>query len=230
MFKNVTIIVDGVLCPIQRHVNTRLEEICFSGKNLRNCYNYQAVTSAARGKFVNWYGPSPGTFNDLQVLHMSGLADQVEAWEVVLGDKIYSSSAEPITMLTPVPRTRGALTLRQQVWNNLVGSVRCGIECALGRLKRMKILCESPHLHTARSHQEFFFIALNFANIDIDLHPLRGYGPPSTLTECPLGPVLELDNIRLLSKIAARERWRRNVRAPFLHLLPRSRRSPHICR
>lgn len=219
--KNVTFILDCTLCPIEQRENATLEEITFSGRKLKHCYNYQVVTEPRNGKYVNWYGPVPGTFNDLQVLTLSRLADQVEDWEVGLADGIYSENKEPLTLLTPFSSTEGGKSLQQRVWNNLVNSVRCGVECALGRLKRLKVLCEPPHLRSPLSHQHFFFIGLNITNIDIDLHPLRLSGPPATMRNCPLAPVRELDNTTLLTYRPARTQWKHEVRSPYLHLLQR---------
>lgn len=115
--------IDGKICKICRPVTN--QRIYYSGHKRCHCLRFQNVTTPD-GFISSFYGPLPGCFNDINILHESGLREILEIKSGryhLYGDAIYASQGPKfITAFTP-PENK----LQEEI-NTMLNSLRTEVE------------------------------------------------------------------------------------------------------
>lgn len=214
MFRNVTFAVDTTTCRLVKSGGAAIEELTFSGEKGYNGLKYQILVSTGTCKIIHIFGPIPATYNDHNILEMSGVMGLRLPNELGIADGAYNKLSARL-LLTPFAKFRGGLTLRRRVWNNLISSVRIDIERVFQRIKRFAILSATSRLHDLHKHGTIFFVICNLVNIDITMHPMRRVSA-AVLQHCPMEVVRQLDDTVYYSRQPARNVWRNQVRQDYL--------------
>jgi hypothetical protein len=135
IFENVSLIIDGTDCPIDRPTELEDRLKYSSGRpkeNTHGRYNfkYTLACQIVSGKICALLDPEPGKVADIQGLRNGEKVLIVFAEEIFLADKGYQGHWK---CLSPFKGT--SISPSQEAFNQVLASVRILIECVINRVK-----------------------------------------------------------------------------------------------
>jgi hypothetical protein len=178
LFRNITLIVDGTDCPINRPSARKDRELYSSGRlkeNISSRYNvkYTIACQISSGKICFVDGPVPGSYADVTSFRDCGLLFNLPKKEMILCDKGYQGQPR---CLTPYKKDRGKLflTAEEEAFNEVLSSVRMLVERVIGRVKVFGALGSRGRFrsHTLEKHKALFTVACQITNISLEIEPL----------------------------------------------------------
>jgi hypothetical protein len=181
LFKNISLIVDGTDCPINRPINREQRELYSNGRVKENIYGrynvkYTIACQISTGRICFVGGPDPGSQTDISSLNYGELLSQIEEEEILLCDKGYQGQPK---CLTPFKKDRGKpfLSPVEEAFNEVLASVRILVECVIGRIKIFGALGSRGrfHCHTLEKHKVVFNVACQITNLSLEIEPLKYY-------------------------------------------------------
>jgi len=171
MFSDVFTVVDATECVIQPPRKTWSHQaIYYSNKKKIHGLKYQIVCRSLDGRIVDVCGPFPCTVHDKKILDAWQVShgSQFEKQELMAADKGYIGQA-----LCMVPlKTNQTFTKNDSFYNIILGSVRCIVEQAIGRIKIFRCL-QYKWRHDLYKHEYAFVVCTILANRHIQERPIR---------------------------------------------------------
>jgi len=178
LFKDISLIVDGTDCPINRPSTREERELYSNGRlkeNISSRYNvkYTIACQISTGRICFVDGPDPGSFADVTSLKECGIFQSLDGMEILLCDKGYQGHPR---CLTPFKKERETLYLNpdEAAFNEVLSSVRILIERVIGRVRVFGALGSRGrfHCHNLRKHKSLFNVACQVTNVSLEVEPL----------------------------------------------------------
>jgi len=175
-FQNITLIVDGTDCPIDRPCLSKDERTKYhSGRSKDNQYSrynlkYTIGVQVATGRICTVIGPDPGSMHDITSVRKSELGTILswEPFEMILGDKGYQGLGNCLS-----PFKGKFLLPSEEAFNEVVASVRQLVECVLHRIKIFGALGSRGRFHCDRDkHRMVFNVCCQITNISMKREPV----------------------------------------------------------
>jgi hypothetical protein len=173
IFENVSLIVDGTDCSIDRpselcnrlkYSNGRSKENTHGRYNLK----YTIACQIISGKICAVLGPEPGRVADIEGLRRGERLLMLESKEILLADKGYQGHGQ---CLTPFKGT--GIAPEEEAFNEVLASVRILVECVINRVKIFGAIGSRGRFHCCISkHPKIFNLACQITNISLDRNPV----------------------------------------------------------
>lgn len=176
IFKNVSLIVDGTDCPIDRPGNREDRNYFSNGRHKENTYGrynlkYTLAVQICTGKICYIIGPHGGSVADITALRDGELFAEVtchDPFEIVLADKGYQGHERSLT-----PFKGKDLLPEEEAFNEVLASVRIIIECLNKRIKHFGVLGSRGRFRNeVEKHQVVFNVCCQISNICLDYEPV----------------------------------------------------------
>jgi hypothetical protein len=175
IFANCSLIGDGTDCPVDRP--TKLEDrLKYSnGRSKENTYGkygikYTVFCQITTGEICAVMGPEPGRISDIQGLRNGetiGILSELND-DIILADKGYQGHPK---CLTPVKGT--CISPYDEVFNEILASVRILVECVIQRLKIFGILGRKGRFRNdIFKHKNVFMLVCQITNISMREAPV----------------------------------------------------------
>jgi len=178
IFQNISLIVDGTDCPINRPTTREERELYSNGRlkeNISSRYNvkYTIGCQIRTGRICFVDGPDPGSYADVTSIKECDIFDSLNDKEILLCDKGYQGHPR---CLTPFKKERGTISLTpdEEAFNEVLASVRILVERVIGRIKVFGSLGSRGrfHCHDLRKHKAIFHVACQITNISLEIEPV----------------------------------------------------------
>jgi len=176
VFSDITLIVDGTDCPINRPGTRELRNTYTNGRNKENIssrYNlkYTIACQISTGRICWVGGPDPGSMTDIEAIKNSSLLVYTfsDSDDILLADKGYQGQPR---MLTPF---KGPSILAEEAaFNDIIASVRILVECVIKRIKHFGALGSRGRFHSYDHDKHFslFRVACQITNICLEEEPI----------------------------------------------------------
>jgi hypothetical protein len=127
---------------------------------------YEIGVDIQTGNILWVFGGVPGAVSDSTLLRISGLLDQMEPGEFLLGDKGYHGMRGVIT-----PEKRKRLSAQEELDAAMINEHRVTVERTIGRFKFFQILSHKWR-HSRGKHRLMFSTIAHIVNIDLRYRPL----------------------------------------------------------
>jgi hypothetical protein len=161
---NSSVAIDSTDCPIERPASL-IQRLFYSGKSKIHCVKYEVGVDVVDGLIVWLYGCVPGSYHDLTITRMSGIAQHLLPGEFLFGDKAYTDPC----FISPVRGLPEHLTVDQKTYNLVHSSIRVKVENTFARVKNFKIM-SCPFRNDLTLHPIVFYVICNLVNVDIFLN------------------------------------------------------------
>lgn len=173
IFENITLIVDGTDCPVDRP--TKLEDRLkySSGRSKENThgrYNlkYTIACQVMTGKICAVLGPEPGKVSDITWLRNGENMLLLKSNEIILADKGYQGHKNCLT-----PFKGSGLSPSEEAFNEVLASVRILVECVINRIKIFGVFGSRGRFHCSIEKHKFLFnLACQITNVSIERDPV----------------------------------------------------------
>jgi len=140
----------------------------YSGKHRAHVVKWECAVQINTGRLCWFSDPFKGRRHDLTILRRSGILDQLQAGEKILGDKAYVGEA---SLITPFKNKPEGLTQEEMNHNQAVNHERAIIERFFGRLKEFRCL-KIDWRHSLEKLNWCFVVCLNITNMKLEENPL----------------------------------------------------------
>jgi len=176
IFKNVSLIVDGTDCPVDRPTLRSDRDYYSNGRHKENSYGrynfkYTVACQVCTGRICYVFGPDGGSVNDITSLRNGELFGIITSWdpfEIVLADKGYQGHHKCLT-----PFKGKNISSDQKAFNEVLASVRIMVECTIKRIKQFGVLGSRGRFHcSVEKHDGVFNVSCQITNICFQLQPV----------------------------------------------------------
>lgn len=171
-FEEVVAIVDATEQPTQRPQDDTTQAQHYSGKKKRHTLKTQIVVGPT-GDIWAVSDTVPGAQHDKKLYDESGVGQQLEADEALMGDLGFQGIQHDHLAILPHKKPKGGLlTDAQKIYNRQISQVRIIVENTIARLKIFRVLAER-YRHNRQDHNDIFHIVAVLVNRGLARRPLR---------------------------------------------------------
>ena len=171
-FPEVVAIVDATEQPIQRPKDPDIQKAHYSGKKKRHTLKTQVVVDPA-GKLMAISETVPGSQHDKKLYDKSGVGDQLNDDEAMMGDSGFQGIQHTHRAVLPYKKPKGGqLTQAQKAHNRRVSPVRVIVENTIGRIKIFRVMAE-VYRHPREGYNNIFRIVAALVDRQLRRRPLR---------------------------------------------------------
>jgi transposase len=171
-FPDVTVIVDATEQPTYRPTDRDTQKRYYSGKKKRHTLKTQVVV-LPDGTVAGFSDTVPGSQYDKSLFDASGVTDQLDQDEAIMGDSGYQGIQHDHRAVLPDKKPKGGeLTDAQKARNHRVSQARIVVENTIAQLKTFRVLADR-YRHPRASHHQAFGIVVGLVNQRIERRPLR---------------------------------------------------------
>lgn len=176
VFKNVSLIVDGTDCAVDRPSHRADRNYLSNGRHKENTYGrynlkYTVACQVCTGKICYVFGPEGGSVADITSLRNGELVSIITSYdplEIVLADKGYQGLNSCLS-----PHKGRDLNPEQEAFNEVLASVRILVECVIKRIKQFGVLGNRGRFHCDISkHKLAFNVCCQISNITFEFEPV----------------------------------------------------------
>jgi len=178
-FPEVVAIVDATEQPTQRPQDQETQKAHYSGKKKRHTLKTQVVVGPD-GELMDVSETLPGSQHDKKLYDESGVADNLEAGEAMMGDSGYQGIQHAHPAALPFKKPKGGeLTPEQKDHNRRLSRIRVVAENTLAQIKTFRVMAE-VYRHMRDGYNDRFRIVAALVNRRIRRRPLRRAAPSLT--------------------------------------------------
>jgi hypothetical protein len=171
-FPDVTVIVDATEQPTYRPTDRDTQKRYYSGKKKRHTLKTQVLV-LPDGTVAGFSDTVPGSQHDKSLFDASGVTDQLDPDEAIMGDSGYQGIQHDHRAVLPDKKPRGGeLTDDQKARNHRVSQARIVVENTIAQLKTFRVLSDRYRQPRASHHQAFGIVA-GLVNLRFERRPLR---------------------------------------------------------
>ena len=178
-FPEVVAIVDATEQPIQRPQDQETQKAHYSGKKKRHTLKTQVVVGPD-GELMHVSETVPGSQHDKNLYDESGVGDNLEEGEAMMGDSGYQDIQHAHPAALPFKKPKGKeLTQEQKEHNRCLSRIRVVAENTLAQIKTFRVMAH-VYRHRRDGYNVRFRIVAALVNRRIRRRPLRRTAPSLT--------------------------------------------------
>jgi hypothetical protein len=178
-FPDVVAIVDATEQATQRPQDQDRQKAHYSGKKKRHTLKTQVVVGPD-GELMDVSQTVPGSQHDKKLYDESGVGDELEAGEAMMGDSGYQGIQHTHPAALPFKKPKGGeLTPEQKEHNRRLSRIRVVAENTLAQIKTFRVMAE-VYRHVRDGYNDRFRIVAALVNRRIRRRPLRRPSPSLT--------------------------------------------------
>jgi hypothetical protein len=171
-FAEVVAIVDATEQPTQRPQEEEAQKQHYSGKKKRHTLKTQIVVGPD-GEIMEVSETVPGSRHDKKLYDESGVGDQLDEDEAMMGDSAFQGIHKAHKAVLPDKKPKdGKLTDAQKKRNHRISQKRIVVENTLAQLKIFRVLYH-VYRHAREAYNDFFRIVAALVNRRMRRRPLR---------------------------------------------------------
>ena len=171
-FPEVAVIVDATEQATYRPQDQITQKRYYSGKKKRHTLKTQLVV-LPDGTVAGFSDTVPDSQHDKSLYDASGVTDQLDQDEAIMGDSGYQGIQPDHRAVLPDKKPKGGeLTDAQKARNHRVSQARIVVENTIAQLKTFRVLADR-YRHPRSSHNQVFGIVVSLVNQRIERRPLR---------------------------------------------------------
>jgi len=171
-FPEVTVIVDATEQPTYRPQDKAAQKRYYSGKKKRHTLKTQVLV-LPDGRLAGFSDTVPGSQHDKSLFDASGVTNQLDEDEAIMGDSGYQGIQHAHQAVLPDKKPKGGeLTADQKARNHQIAQARIVVENTIAQLKTFRVLADR-YRHPRPSHHQVFGIVAGLVTQRIERRPLR---------------------------------------------------------
>lgn len=171
-FPDVVAIVDATEQPTRRPQEEQTQKTYYSGKKKRHTLKTQIVV-APDGELIDISETVPGSCHDKKLYDESGVGDQLDDEEAMMGDSGFQGIQRQHRTALPHKKPKGGeLTQAQKDYNRRLSQVRVVVENTIAQIKTFRVVAE-VYRHAREGYNTIFRIVAVLINRRIRQRPLR---------------------------------------------------------
>jgi hypothetical protein len=171
-FTEVVAIVDATEQPTQRPQDEERQKQHYSGKKKRHTLKTQIVVGPD-GEIMEVSETVPGSQHDKKLYDQSGVGDQLDEDEAIMGDSGFQGIQKAHRAVLPDKKPKGGeLTRAQRKRNHRISQKRIVAENTIAQLKTFRVLYH-VYRHAREAYNDCFRIVAALVNRRIRRRPLR---------------------------------------------------------
>jgi hypothetical protein len=171
-FTEVAAIVDATEQPTQRPQDAERQKQYYSGKKKRHTLKTQMVVGPD-GEIMDVSETVPGSQHDKKLYDESGVGDQLDEDEAMMGDSGFQGIQKDHKAVLPDKKPKGGeLTDAQKKRNHRISQKRIVVENTIAQVKTFRVLYH-VYRHAREAYNDLFCIVAALVNRRIRRRPLR---------------------------------------------------------
>jgi hypothetical protein len=171
-FTEVAAIVDATEQPTQRPQDAEAQKQYYSGKKKRHTLKTQMVVGPD-GEIMDVSETVPGAQHDKKLYDESGVGDQLDEDEAMMGDSGFQGIQKDHKAVLPDKKPKDEeLTDAEKKRNHRISQKRIVVENTIAQVKTFRVLYH-VYRHAREAYNDFFRIVAALVNRRIRRRPLR---------------------------------------------------------